>query len=91
MKPKIFAMNDCDWWMAPTLEQAVAGYLEMTGLDADECLEDPFELSDESMASLKFIDDYNDTGDRTTRTFAEELERRIAAGAVSEFFASTEY
>jgi hypothetical protein len=90
-KPKVFSMNECDWWMAPTREQAIADYLAMTGLDADECIDDPHELSDESMQTLKYVDDCNDTGEVVKRTFAEELERRIASGVVSEFFASTEY
>jgi hypothetical protein len=53
-KPKVFSMNECDWWMAPTREQAIADYLAMTGLDADECIDDPHELSDESMQTLKY-------------------------------------
>ena len=91
---KVFRMNDCDWWMAETLEQAVNDYLKMTGsqsdLDRGEMLDDPAELTPHEMASHEFYPDETQDPDKVI-SFSTELKYRIARGATSELFASTEY
>ncbi len=87
---KIFAMNDCDWMAAETLEAATAAYLVeySGGLPADEALDSPRELTDEEMGLLLVMDE---SGVRVG-TFREELDKLVAAGAVfPRMFASTEY
>jgi len=86
-------MDDCDWWVARTLEEAKASYKHETGID-DEHMEDACELTDDEMQRLHFVD--TDEADRPVKesrhTFAVELARRVSAGlSKPELFASTEY
>lgn len=83
---KVFQLNECDWYMAPTLDEAIEMSTRDSGLPRDEAADDDArECTPEEMGRLKFRDD-----DDTVRTFQEELDRRIAAGARTEMFASTE-
>lgn len=86
---KIFQMNDCDWWMAPTLEEAVRDVKETYG-DEPEMWEDAHELTEAGLDKMQFTD-FDDDGDPIKRSFREELQRRIAAGPKTEMFASTEF
>jgi hypothetical protein len=92
---RVFRINDCDWWMARTSEDAKASYLEILGpMPDDEAFDDPHELSDAELDRLMFVDvdDHDQPLKKTRRTFREELQRRIDAGVtVPEMFASTEY
>jgi hypothetical protein len=85
---KVFAMNDCEWWAAETLEQAKADYLKETGTEeADEPFDDPHELDEEAMDHLRFTDE-----DGTSRSFREQLEKMVSDGCeFPSFFATTEY
>jgi hypothetical protein len=89
---RIFRMNDCDWWLATTLEAAKADYKHQTGIDLED-IEDAREVTEEEMDRLKFIENYD--GPKSgwiKRTFREELQRRITDGeAKPGCFASTEY
>jgi hypothetical protein len=89
---RVYRMDDCDWWVARTLEEAKASYQHQTGVD-DECIEDARELSDAELDSLYFVD--TDDRDRpvkgTRRTFRVELDQRAAWLSKPELFASTEY
>ena len=90
---KIFSMNDCDWMAAETLEEATAVYLRDFGggLDADEALDQPHEVSEAGMDRLRFHDDDAETPE-DYRTFRQELQVRMARGDKFPcFFASTEY
>lgn len=84
---KVFRLNDCDWWMAETMEQAKADYLKMTGEDS-EIFDDPKELTAQDMEDHEF---YPDESVERAIPFSEELRNRIVAGRTSELFASTEY
>lgn len=84
---KIFKMNDCDWWMAPTLDEAKAAVLAEYGPKyADELIVDPVELTEADLDRLKYT---QENGSKIT--FREELANRIKAGAKTEMFASTEF
>lgn len=90
---RVYRMDDCDWWVARTLEEAKASYKHETGID-DEHMEDACELTDDEMQRLHFVD--TDEADRPVKesrhTFAVELARRVSAGlSKPELFASTEY
>ena|ERR1051326_5521787 len=56
---KIYRMNDCEWWLANSLEDAIASMKKSygRGFDANESLSDPRELRDEELDRLKFCDD----------------------------------
>lgn len=96
---RVFKMNDCDWWLARTLDEARESYKHETGVDEDEARE----LTDEEMARLTFVD--VDDGERpigtSRRSFREELRQRVelrerlkAKHGIEpkpELFASTEY
>lgn len=82
---RVFYMNDCDWFMAPDIEQAKRLYKEMTGLPDDEAFDEPYELNDTQLERLRFMDE-----DGGKRSFAE-LRQMIESGAGPGLFASTEY
>lgn len=92
---KIFAINDCEWWMAGTLEEALAGYAEMMGKTLPELREDydvceAHEIAPEDYDRLHFVDEGFDKGDENSelrRTFREEMNRREQR---SQYFATTE-
>lgn len=97
---KVFRMNDCDWWMAPTLTQAVVAYVRHCGCtisdnpDTEELkkfegaeLDGPCELSEAELESHNYIDERL----RESHSFKVELEKRIREGARSEIFATTEF
>ena len=89
---RIFAMNDCDWMAAETLEDAKVAYLRdyAGGLDEEESLDNPHELSGEEMDHLRFFD--LEAEPRENCSFREQLERLITAGQEFPcFFASAEY
>lgn len=83
---KVFSINDCDWYMANTLEEAILIAMADTGLPRDEATDDPCELTEAQMNKLMFTDDNG-----VKRTFAAELQRRIDAGKKCGMFASTEF
>jgi hypothetical protein len=86
---RVFAMNDCDWVAAETLEDAIKTYAQMigTGFDPEDDLSDPHALTDEQMDKLMFTDE-----DEKKRTFREQLNRMIEAGEeLPGFFATTEF
>lgn len=83
---RVFKLNDCDWWVARTLEEAKADCRYQCG-DID--FEDEHELSDADLDRLKFCDE--DCSSKS-HSFREELRLRIEAGITKpEFFASTEH
>ncbi len=88
---RVFHMNDIDWWLARTLDEAKSDYTRQTG---DEDLDDAYELTDEELDRLHFVD--TDERERpvtkSRRTFREELAQRVASGVNEpELFACTEY
>lgn len=85
---RVFRMDDIEWWAGESLEACVAEGRRQCG---PECYpDDPdeqYELSDEQLRRLKFVDE-----DGSTRTFADELARRIAAGETfPQAFAAEEW
>jgi hypothetical protein len=89
---KVFEMNDCDWWLANSAEEALADIRGVSPSASDAPPEiAPRELTDEELDRLIFSDDLSEPN-AAKRTFREELNRRIAAGVTTpEPFASTEY
>lgn len=92
MALKVFSLNEDDYWMAESLSEAIDSYLHATGMTLSEAsiaddveVADVVEVATESMQRLVFYDD-----DGTSRTFQEELDRRVAAGETKpQCFAST--
>ena len=90
---KIYEMDDCTWFAAASAEEAIQGYRELVGEDADEYLEEsggPYELADEGLDRLIYHDFVD--GSETTRTFREQLNKMIADGEKFPcMFATTEF
>jgi hypothetical protein len=88
---RIFAVTECEWMAASSLEEAIAGYLKETGMSQEDIAEeDPVEVADSELDRLIFTDDEGETS--VKRTFREELARRIAEGAeFPTLFATTEF
>lgn len=72
----MFRMDDHEWWAGESLDACVAEGKHQCGPDCYGDSSDQWEVSDEAMQSLKFIDE-----DGSVRPFAEELARLIASGA----------
>lgn len=87
---KIFKMNDCDWWLAQTKDQAIADYEKETG-EREEWAEVE-ELTDRQLDALMFTDtDENEVPIGGKRPFREQLAIEVAqGGAFPRMFASTE-
>lgn len=102
-KWKVFAVNDSDWWLARTAEEAredaIAWHIEQSvARDRGEVedlgmvyeLGDVEELSAEDLQRLTYVDDM--ASPTVRRSFQEELDRRVAARISGpEMFASSEY
>ena len=75
---RVFKMDDIDWWLARTLDEARESYKRETGVD-DEAIEDARELTDAEMDKLIFVDtDENERPVKASRrTFREELRQRV--------------
>lgn len=85
---KVFALNDCDWYAATSLKDAIRGWKQDTGMGDDE-LDNPHELTEADMLYYKFIDEDKP---EEKRTFKDELQRRVVKGEkFPQFFATTEY
>jgi hypothetical protein len=53
---KIYRINDCDWWLAETKEQAIADYRKHFGSDPDYSNPDEVaEMTDEEMDRFRFV------------------------------------
>ena len=78
---RVYRLDDNEWWAGESLAACVAEGRRQCG---DECYpDDPgeqYELSDEAMQRLVFIDESDGRVSPVKRTFAEELARRIADG-----------
>lgn len=82
---KVFKINDYDYYMANSLEEAIQAAMTDSGLSWKEVTDGgAYNISEAGLDKLIFTDD-----DGTKRTFREELEQRIAAGTTkAELFAS---
>lgn len=84
---RIFQMDDIEWWAGESLSACVEAGRAMCGAECYPDVGEQGELSDDQMQRFKFVDE-----DGGERTFAEELQRRIAAGeSFPQPFAATDY
>ena len=94
---RIWQVTEIEWFAAETAEDALKAYAEYADMcygkdspEAKEQLEEfgpPGLVGDEWVDKLRYTDE-----DGETRTFREELDRRIAEGdAFPQFFATSEY
>lgn len=89
---KVFEMNDYDWMLANSKEEALEAYA-MDGDPVDDG-EVPRELDSDELHSLKVCYDWVDedgSEQRETRSFYDELNARISDGVKKpELFCATE-
>ena len=90
---KVYKINGCDWYAGFDMESAIEQACKDTGLDREELIEDPHELSAEDMDRLIFVDEEeDDQGEKRRYTFRQQLNNYIINGEKPPFmFASTEY
>lgn len=90
---KVFQLNDYDWWAGATLESVKASYLEWTGVSEAEAFDNPQELTDKEMSTLRFREEDEDClPGQEAKTFRQRLNEMVAAGDEFPcFFASTEW
>lgn len=84
---RVFRLNDCEWWMARTLAEAIEDWRSCTGIEPDPS-DEPRELTDAELDANKFFDPDDPAAPR--RTFREELEIRARGATGPQFFATTE-
>ena len=90
-EPHIYRVNDCDWYAAYSLEEAIGACCEDTGMSRGEACDEPYQVSEADMDQLVYVDDPG-TGESVRRTFREELARMVGVGGlIPGFFATTEY
>lgn len=89
----VFRLNDYEWWLAETLEQAMAeaaiqwGPYDVLQCIADEMYDEPSRLTEAALASRTFVDE---CGCKTT--FAKELDtQRMLDNKTPRLFACTEW
>lgn len=90
---KVYEMNDRECWLANSPKEATQSRMEYyNGYDdSDEDLDPPRELTEDELNSRVYVFDIRDP-DSGRCYFAQELQRRIAAGVNKpEMFSSTEY
>jgi len=56
----VFHMNDCDWWIARSLEEAIADYTRECGPDN---IDDAHALSEADLDRLQYIEEGHDPSD----------------------------
>lgn len=85
---RIFAMNDCDWVVARSREEAITFYRTFSE-DAEDW-EDAEELSSKALDSLKFA--IEESHSSPTISFRARLQQIVDNGEeVPDLFASTEF
>jgi hypothetical protein len=91
---RVYRMNDTDWFMARTIEEAMTEYVRQCGGPIEETCEGVRELTDEEMDRLQFIF-WLEGPEHPPRdhkhSFRVELARRVSRRPKPETFASTEY
>lgn len=89
LKWHVYKINDCDWWLARTLDEAKQSAAEYygCGLD-DEMICDAAKITNNELDSLQFYPDGNRKGYH--HSFRDELALRIIASPKAEMFATTE-
>ncbi len=95
MEIKIFRLNDCDYYIGKDLDSCKKHYMKETGLDEDEALEEPEELTEGQLKIFMFNNregdiDYFPKGELTFKK-ALELEIENNDRDYPYLFASTEY
>lgn len=86
----VYRVNDYDWWLGRSLAEVKTNAARFYGMPEDEaCDEGAHPLTLRELEATEFYPDGNHNG--TPHSFAEELSRRIAAGARVELFATTEF
>ena len=88
-KMRVFQLNDCDWYMAESMEQAVELYMQETGLSRSEAYDESVacEVPLKALASMPLLEDGKDAGE----TFLHGLADMIETNHPPMWFASTEF
>ena len=90
-RPRVFKLNDYEWWAGYDLDSIRVAYKEETGVDpdSDEGFDNPQEISEDAMLRLQYCYDEYDLS--KTRSFREELDLMISKGQTFPcFFGGTE-
>lgn len=93
---KVYQLNDCEWFVARSLDEAKAAGAELWGYDGPDAVakaeadgmfgeekygDEPSELTEAEMDRMRFSDsDENDRPTGKSRTFREELANRVRDG-----------
>jgi hypothetical protein len=90
--PKIYKINDCDWYAGFTFKDTIALACKDTDLPEVELVEFPHALFESDMDRLQFVGDEQRDGKPVKCSFREALVKMINNGdKFPKMFASTEY
>ncbi len=93
----IYRLNEYESYMAPSLEEAIAYAMELTGGSREDVVDgDCRQLTEAELDTMRFIDADEPGSEEPpegwpSRSFREELEARVAAGCGAETFATSEW
>lgn len=91
---RVYRVNDTDWMMARTLDEARSEYMRQTGCSVEDAFDGERELTDEEMDRLQFrfwLEGPEHPPRDHKHSFREELAHRVSKRPKTEIFASTEY
>ncbi len=87
---KVWQLNECDWWLAPSVGAAIDEAMKQSGLPFDELVPSPnyvHQLDGDDLRRLVFVAD-----DGTRRSFHDEYYAQIVADSSTvRLFASECY
>ena len=79
-KVRVYRMDDMEWWVGESLAACVAEGRRQCGAECYPDSDEQYELTDEQMNRLMFIDESDGAEPPVKRTFAEQLAREVAEG-----------
>lgn len=86
---RVFYVNDMEWWVARSLDELKAAYIESTGVDD---FDETYEVEEKALDELRVaLTDEDDNPSGESQTFRQLLAERVACGlSAPEFFAGYE-
>ena len=90
MELHIYRMNEYDWIMAESMEQAKNYYLKLTQLPADKAFDNAHQVPEKNLDSFSYC--IVEDAERFFISFREAMFRKITEGTeIPTVFATTEY
>lgn len=86
---RVFRINDCEWWVARSLTDAINAAVREYDLPYEEVISEPYELDSAKLDSCKYYTTESRKGPFIS--FRERLAEIVAGGPKVGLFATTEF